>query len=1043
MNHDAKKNVCPFMRMRSVCIALIAAVTFFGCKQNMGNESKTPAVQKFALTFSVDGGNGSLEAKVDGTKINSGDQVEKGKTVEFTAVPANAATHEVDAWTVSKGAFEQGTGGKGSTTASLKVTDAAAVTVKFKQKDIPPTVQYKVTLEKTVGGNVTVTPALPESGMVNKNTELTFTATKLGGYKFVKWERDGADTGVNEPTYKLTVTQPVRIKAVFEVDGTPITKHTVTLTPSINGTVTSVPEIPSDKQVADGTEITFTATAASGYAVEKWTVSPNTALKTGGAAGSKTATITITADTTVAVTFKHSEAPSQPKHTLTFSVDGGNGSLEAKVDGTKINSGNQVEKGKTVEFTAKPFSDYSVDTWSIDGSAFEEGSGAAGSQTARIKITAGTTVKVKFKPTLTDQEKLEKAKEALQLSFQNTDTANNISSTWLSLPTKGLHNTKISWKSSDEAIIKIEQENEWNCYGRITRPEENTQVTLTATITKGDASTTKSFTVTVRGTNEDAVISAAEQAVRAIPSFVTKDTSPIQLKTEEKVSIRKSDNSSVEVEVTINWDANPAGVISVSDRTVQGGTVPAGTVTPHETEIKKVRLTATAKKGNAESSKAIEVTVYPKNNDPNLQTVVESIVNEIPTEIDADIQLPKSPSGYKLTWSSSNDSILKIAGNSGHIETWDLVNRTVKLTATLKKNATGEQATKPKTLTIKDRKKFTRKANIYGNGGTYEFDGNKLTLRHGDDEPTAVYRVENIDSTTKTITATLERITYSGRGPYTTNTLLKPEEMAKSHLASIEQLFDMYFSLFEFQQKPLVTLQDIRITIQQFPDQPNFKTDKELFEKWFQHSLSMMSYEEFSKKTEEEQSELLKTVLKSWHDSIYKTFGFDKTVPLTEARAKQKLFLKKAVEAHLERAKKAYVYQYHIEGEVLHTNAQYIPNTLWYRQPGKYSFHAEDGEIKDVSLLVNTEFDGTTYSHINIKKANEQTMQFFAGNYDGSSAFKAKKSGHGIPDEEIDVTITGEDKDSHTLSVTISGAVSFTDVLTFSGKPIPESWDEF
>lgn len=766
MNHDAKKNVCPFMRMRSVCIALIAAVTFFGCKQNMGNESKkpAPAVQKFALTFSVDGGNGFLEAKVDGTKINSGDQVEKGKTVVFTAVPANAATHEVDAWTVSKGAFEQGTGEKGSTTASLKVTDAAAVTVKFK-------------------------------------------------------------------------------------------------------------------------------------------------------------------------------------------------------------------------------------------------------------------------PTLTDQEKVDKAKEALKLYFQNGDTANSISSHWLSLRMKGLHDTKISWKSSDETIIKIKKENEWNCYGSITRPEENTQVILTATITRGSASTTKSFTVTVRGTNEDAVISAAEQAVRAIPSFVTKDTSSIQLSPKETVSVSNgSSNSSVEV--NIKWKAEPAGVISV----------PAGTVTPHETEIKKVRLTAAAKKGKAESSKDIEVTVYPKNNEPDLQTVVESIVNTIPDKIDADIQLPQSPSEYELTWTSSNDSILKIAGNSGHIETWDLVDRTVTLTATLKKNATGEQATKPKTLTIKARKKFTRKANIYGNGGTYEFDGNKLTLRHGDDEPAAVYRVENINSTTKTITATLERIT---RGHYTTNTLLKPEKMAKKHLATVEQLFDMYFSLFELQQMPLVTLQDIRTTVHQFPDQPDFKTDKELFENWFQHLLSMMSYEEFSKKTKEEQSELLKTVLKLWHDSIYKTFGFDKTVPLTEARAKQKLFLKKAVDAHLERAKKVYVYQYHIEGEVLHTNAQYIPNTLWYRQPGKYSFHAENGEIKDVSLLVNIELDGTTYSHINIKKANEQTMQFFAGNYDGSSAFKAKKSGHGIPDEEIDVTITGEDKNAHTLGVQISGALSFTGVLTFSGKPIPTSWHEF
>lgn len=717
-----------------------------------------------------------------------------------------------------------------------------------------------------------------------------------------------------------------------------------------------------------------------------------------------------------------SKTPSQPKYTLTFSVDGGNGFLEAKVDGTKINSRDQVEKGKTVVFTAKPFSDYSVDTWSIDGNTFEEGSGAAGSQTARVKITAGTTVKVKFKPTLTDQEKVDKAKEALKLYFQNGDTEDSISSTRLSLPMNGLHDTKISWKSSDEAIIKIKKENEWNCYGSITRPEENTQVTLTATITRGDASATKSFTVTVRGTNEDAVISAAEQAVKSIPSFVTKDTH-IQLKTEETVFVSNGSSSS-SVKVDIKWNAKPPEFISDSD----------GTVTPHETEIKKVTLTATAKKGKAESSKDIEVTVYPKNNEPNLQTVVESIVNGIPTQINADIQLPQSPSGYKLTWSSSNDSILKIAGNSGHIETWDLVNRTVKLTATLKKNADSKSATKE--ITIKARKKF-RGGN---NGGTYEFDGNKLTLRHGDDEPTAVYRV-SIDAVAKTITATVESIIYNSNiGDYA---LLKPEKMAKKHLATVEQLFDMYFSLFELQQMPLVTLQDIRTTVHQFPDQPDFKTDKELFENWFQHLLSMMSYEEFSKKTKEEQSELLKTVLKSWHDSIYKTFGFDKTVPLTEARAKQKLFLKKAVDAHLERAKKVYVYQYHIEGEVLHTNAQYIPNTLWYRQPGKYSFHAEDGEIKDVSLLVNIELDGTTYSHINIKKANEQTMQFFAGNYDGSSAFKAKKSGHGIPDEEIDVTITGEDKNAHTLSVQISGALSFTGVLTFSGKPIPTSWHEF
>ncbi|MGP1445369.1 immunoglobulin-like domain-containing protein [Treponema sp.] len=721
MNYDdAKTSARPFMKPLSTCIALVAAVMFFGCKQNIGTESKTPAAQ------------------------------------------------------------------------------------------------YKVTVEKTSGGNVTVTPALPESGMVNKNTELTFTATMLGGYKFVKWEHNGADTGVTEPTYKLTVTQAVRIKAVFTVDGTPITKHTVTLTPPVNGTVTSVPEIPSDKQVADGTEITFTATAQSGYAVEKWTVSPNTALKTGGAEGSQTATITITAD---------------------------------------------------------------------------------------------TTVKVKFKPTLTDQEKVEKAKEALQLSFQNGDTADNISSHRLNLPVNGLQGTKISWQSNGTNIIEIKKENEWS-YGSITRPEENTQVTLTATITKGAASATKSFIVTVRGTNEDAVISAAEQAVRAIPSFMTKDTSPIQLRTKETVSVSNgSSSSSVEVEVTINWDANPAGVISV----------PNGTVTPHETEIKKVTLTATAKKGNAQTQKTIEVTVYPKNKEPDLQTVVANIINTIPAEIDADIQLPQAPSGYKLTWSSSNDSILKIEENSGYIETWDLVDRTVELTATLEKNAAGGKAIKPKTLTIKARKQFRNGSD----GSSYEFDGNKLTVHRVNGEPAAVYRVD-INPTAKTITATLERLTYKD------NSLMEPEEVAKQVFAEKEFPFNLQFSLLDLQQKTLVTLQDIKTITQQFPDQSNVTTDQELFERWIQMVLPEISYEEFSNKNAEEQSKLIKKALKSMQNSLYKESNMDENTPLTEAFVKMKENIKKSVTAHLEKkVKQVHIYQYRIEGDQLTFSGKPIP-VSWY-----------------------------------------------------------------------------------------------------------------
>ena len=709
-------------------------------------------------------------------------------------------------------------------------------------------------------------------------------------------------------------------------------------------------------------------------------------------------------------------APAVQKFALTFSVDGGNGSLEAKVDGTKINSGDQVEQGKTVEFTAKPFSDYSVDTWSIDGSAFAEGSGAAGSQTAKVKITAGTTVKVKFKPTLTDQEKVEKAKDALQLSFQNGDTADSISANLPKLPMKGLHNTKISWKSSNEVIIEIKKENEWNCYGSITRPEENTQVILTATITRSAVSITKTFDVTVRGTNEDAVISAAEQAVRAIPSFVTKDT-PIQLSPKETVSVSNGSSSS-SVEVDIEWKAEPAGVISVSD----------GTVTPHETETQTVTLTATAKKGNAESSKTVTVTVYPKNNEPNLQAVVESIINGIPTEIDADIQLPQSPTGYQLTWSSSNDSILKIEENNGYIETWDLVDRTVELTATLEKNADSKTATKK--ITIKARKKFGN-----GNtGGSYEFDGDKLTLYHGDGEPAAVYRV-SIDAVAKTITATLERIIADG-------SLVAPEAAQQIFIRAIEEIFDQQISVLLLQQQPLITLRDIRNALEgQFGLPPSDGTEeelKDLFEGLSNEADFKMTYEEFLKKTKDEQSTVLKELLKWWQINFYyRNWGLDKTVPITEAEKKLKSSIRAYANDLLESAKKQHVYSYLIKKDSLYTNVQYSIGTSWFHQPGTYRAENQSPDI--ASIEISGTFKMVT---IGIKQQGSGGKEeFVARSYNGSTSFTAEARGGA--NKKITVTITGEDKDAHTLSVQIRGAVSFTGTLTFSGKPIPKSWDKF
>lgn len=85
---------------------------------------------------------------------------------------------------------------------------------------------------------------------------------------------------------------------------------------------------------------------------------------------------------------------------------------------------------------------------------------------------------------LTDAEKLAVAKDSLNLD-------SNIITSNISLPTIGAYGAEISWESSNDGILDFE--------GYVERPEEDTEVTLTATITLGDLVETKVFEVVVKG----------------------------------------------------------------------------------------------------------------------------------------------------------------------------------------------------------------------------------------------------------------------------------------------------------------------------------------------------------------------------------------------------------------------------------------------------------------------------------------------------------------------------------------------------------------
>ena len=87
--------------------------------------------------------------------------------------------------------------------------------------------------------------------------------------------------------------------------------------------------------------------------------------------------------------------PPVPTHTLTFSVEGGNGELKAMAGTSEITSGKKVAQGATVTFTATPLNTYFVEKWTITGGTFKTG-GQDGDTTATVQITGETAVKVSF-----------------------------------------------------------------------------------------------------------------------------------------------------------------------------------------------------------------------------------------------------------------------------------------------------------------------------------------------------------------------------------------------------------------------------------------------------------------------------------------------------------------------------------------------------------------------------------------------------------------------------------------------------------------------
>ena len=114
-----------------IITALIAITLIFtGCKQPETPKTPEPPAPtpKHTVNFNVAGEGGTLKATVDGSEINTGNNVEQGKSVIFTADPN-------DGWQVAGWTGVTATPPNNKTVMLSNVTGAANVTVKFKFAD--------------------------------------------------------------------------------------------------------------------------------------------------------------------------------------------------------------------------------------------------------------------------------------------------------------------------------------------------------------------------------------------------------------------------------------------------------------------------------------------------------------------------------------------------------------------------------------------------------------------------------------------------------------------------------------------------------------------------------------------------------------------------------------------------------------------------------------------------------------------------------------------------------------------------------------------
>jgi len=341
----------------------------------------------YAVTFGTVGGNGIIAAEVNDIGITSGEFVQRGQNVVFTANPD--PNFRVLVWRVNDTVV---TGHTSNTFTLSNITATNNITVEFER------IMHQVFFN-VVGTNGTLGASGPSGSIgsgatVGQGLTIEFSASPASGFRVREWRVDGIVVGGNRTNlYFLQIAGSHVVTVEFEA--IPPTVYPVlfyvtngegTLTAVVNG----ADAITSGSMVAEGSSIAFTATPAAGWVVREWRVNNM------GLTGFRGLTHNITdLNGFIAITVEFEREPGPTAFPVTYNVSGGNGILFAQVDGSFIASGTVVDIGRAITFIATPQGGNRVREWTVNGIVV---AGNTANNLVHHNLTAALHVTVEFEP---------------------------------------------------------------------------------------------------------------------------------------------------------------------------------------------------------------------------------------------------------------------------------------------------------------------------------------------------------------------------------------------------------------------------------------------------------------------------------------------------------------------------------------------------------------------------------------------------------------------------------------------------------------------